>query len=63
VAIASESEDRFQQQVDAALKEWSQGDCVLGEQWFVHRFHAQCPLTNEYLVRQETLVVKPLFFF
>lgn len=46
MAVASESEDRFQQQVDAALKEWSQGDCVLGEQWFVHRFNTQYPLTD-----------------
>jgi hypothetical protein len=46
VAVANESEDQCQQQVDAALKEWSQGDCVLGEQWFVHRFNAQCPLTD-----------------
>jgi hypothetical protein len=46
VAVASDSEDQLQQQVDTALKEWSQGDCVLGEQWFVHRFSAQCPLTD-----------------
>lgn len=46
VAVASESEDRFHQQVDTALREWSQGDCVLGEQWFVHRFNAQYPLTD-----------------
>jgi hypothetical protein len=46
VAVASESEDQFQQQVNIALKGWSQGDCVLGEQWFVHRFNSQCPLTD-----------------
>jgi hypothetical protein len=46
VAVASESEDQFQQQVDAALKEWSQGDCVLGEHWFVHRYNPHCPLTE-----------------
>jgi hypothetical protein len=45
VAVASESEDQFQQ-LDAALKEWSQGDCVLGGQWFVHRFYAPFPLTD-----------------
>jgi hypothetical protein len=44
--VASESEDQFQQQVDAVLKEWSQGDCVLGEQWFVYRFNPHCPLTE-----------------
>jgi len=23
---------------DAALERWRQGDCVIGEAWFVHRF-------------------------
>jgi hypothetical protein len=45
VTVASDSEEQFQS-VDAALKEWRQGDCVLGEQWFVHRFDAQLPLTD-----------------
>jgi hypothetical protein len=44
--VASESEDQFHQQVDAALKEWSQGDCILGEHWFVHRYNPHCPLTD-----------------
>ncbi|MBD2489374.1 hypothetical protein [Aulosira sp. FACHB-615] len=35
------------QQIDAALKEWSQGDCVVGEHWFVHRFNPQHPLTSD----------------
>jgi hypothetical protein len=43
--VISDSEDQIQQ-VDAALQEWCQGDCVLGEQWFVHRFNPQFPLTD-----------------
>ncbi len=35
------------QTVDIALGEWCQGDCVLGEQWFVYRFNSQRPLTND----------------
>lgn len=27
-------------EVDRALKAWRQGDCVLGEHWFVHRINA-----------------------
>jgi hypothetical protein len=47
VAVESDSESHQpQQQVDAALKEWYQGDCVLGEQWFVHRFNPHYPLTD-----------------
>src|SRR5207248_9837797 len=32
--------------VDAALKDWRQGDCVLGEQWFVHRVDPALPLAD-----------------
>jgi hypothetical protein len=35
------------QAVDAALQEWRQGDCVLGEQWFMYRFDPELPLTKE----------------
>jgi len=31
--------------VNAALAEWRQGDCVLGEHGFVHRFNPSCPLS------------------
>lgn len=31
--------------VDQALAEWRQGDCVLGEQWFVFRLALDAPLT------------------
>lgn len=33
-------------EVDEVLKNWSQGDCVLGEYWFMHRFNPQQPLTK-----------------
>lgn len=39
--------DTWIQEVDAVLKEWRQGDCVLGEHWFVHRFNPQRPLTTD----------------
>ena len=32
--------------VDAALQAWRQGDCVLGEHWFIHRFDPAFPLTE-----------------
>lgn len=32
--------------VDAALAAWRQGDCVLGEHWFVHRFAPSLPVTE-----------------
>jgi len=33
--------------IDEALQEWRQGDCVLGEQWFVFRVSPAAPLTDE----------------
>jgi hypothetical protein len=33
--------------IDEALQEWRQGDCVLGEQWFVFRVAPESPLTDE----------------
>jgi hypothetical protein len=33
--------------VDAALRNWRQGDCVLGEQWFLFRSDPDSPLTRE----------------
>lgn len=32
--------------VDAALKEWRQGDCAIGEFWFAHRIEPSHPLTE-----------------
>ena len=39
--------DTWIQEVDAVLEDWRQGDCVLGEHWFVHRFNPQRPLTPD----------------
>jgi hypothetical protein len=44
---ASGREDPPYQIVDAALQSWRQGDCVLGEQWFIYRFDPELPLTRE----------------
>lgn len=32
--------------IDKALEEWRQGDCVVQEQWFIHRFDLTAPLTE-----------------
>jgi hypothetical protein len=39
--------DIWIQEVDSALKDWRQGDCVLGVHWFVHRFDPEHPLTTD----------------
>ena len=44
---ASEENNPQYQNVDAALQAWRQGDCVLGEQWFIYRFDPELPLTEE----------------
>lgn len=33
--------------IDEALQNWSQGDCVLGGQWFVFRISPDAPLTED----------------
>lgn len=33
--------------MDERLVEWRQGDCVVGEEWFLHRFDPAIPLTAE----------------
>jgi len=33
--------------IDEALQEWRQGDCVLGEEWFVYRVSTDAPLTDD----------------
>lgn len=43
----SNERDVWIQEVDATLKEWCQGDYVLGEYWFVLRFNPQRPLTPD----------------
>ncbi|MGE3536373.1 MAG: hypothetical protein AB7N91_02925 [Candidatus Tectimicrobiota bacterium] len=39
--------------IDTALQAWRQGDCVLGEHWFVHRFDPACPLTAQSVANAE----------
>ena len=39
--------DSWIQAIDTALSEWCQGDCVLGEHWFIYRFNPQRPLTPD----------------
>ncbi len=45
--MVNDHRDVWIQTVDTALKEWCQGDCVLGEHWFVYRFNPQRPLTSD----------------
>lgn len=44
--MAASEQESGMQQVDSALKNWRQGDCVLGKQCFVYRFDPQQPLTE-----------------
>ena len=39
--------DIWIQATDTILKEWCQGDYVLGEHWFIYRFNPQRPLTSD----------------
>lgn len=39
--------DIWIQEIDAALKQWCQGDYVLGEYWFVQRYDPKRPLTKD----------------
>jgi hypothetical protein len=45
--MAASEENGPQHRVDVRLQEWSQGDCVLGQQWFIHRFDPELPLTTQ----------------
>ena len=42
--------------IDEALQQWRQGDCVLGEQWFVFRVSPDAPLTNDAVAAAEDRV-------
>ena len=44
--MAVPEHDHPHHRVDAALQAWRQGDCVLGEHWFIHRFDPAVPLTE-----------------
>jgi hypothetical protein len=39
--------DIWIQAIDTTLLEWCQGDCVIGEHWFIYRFDLQRPLTSD----------------
>jgi hypothetical protein len=41
----AESDRPLPDRIDVALKDWRQGDCVLGEQWFLFRTDPGVPLT------------------
>lgn len=45
--IVVNNRDVLIHEVDTALKNWRQGDSVLGKHWFVYRFDPQRPLTSE----------------
>ena len=45
--MTAQRKDGKRDAVDAALRHWQQGDCVVGEQWFVHRLAPDIPLTEE----------------
>lgn len=40
-------DDDGRQQVDQQLEDWRQGDCVVGEQWFLFRTDVARPLTDD----------------
>jgi hypothetical protein len=45
--VVVNDQDSWIQTIDTALSKWCQGDCVLGEHWFVYRFNPQRPLTSD----------------
>jgi hypothetical protein len=45
--MADASAGEFFGVVDERLAYWRQGDCVVGREWFLHRFDAAIPLTAE----------------
>lgn len=42
--MTSNEGDSWIPEIDSALSEWSQGDCTIGDHWFVARFDPQRPL-------------------
>jgi hypothetical protein len=44
--VSAEFDDARIVAIDRALADWRQGDCVLGEQWFVHRVDRSLGLTE-----------------
>jgi len=52
--VAPETNTELYAEVDRALGDWRQGDCVLGEHSFVHRFEPSLPVTDVGRAIQET---------
>lgn len=46
IVVVNDRDARIKK-IDTTLKDWCQGDCAIGEHWFVHRFNPQAPLTPE----------------
>jgi len=44
--VTAQTDDDKRDAVDVALSNWRQGDCVVGEHWFVYRFTPDTPLTD-----------------
>ncbi len=40
-------DETARQRIDEALRKWRQGDCVLGDHWFLFQLNANAPLTEE----------------
>jgi hypothetical protein len=57
--VENESNDWIEK-VDTAVKQWCQGDYVLGEHWFVQRFNPDKPLTetSKEAAKEETDLVE-----
>jgi hypothetical protein len=43
--VVSNEPDGWIREIDTVLSKWSQGDCTIGDHWFVARFDPQRPLT------------------
>lgn len=48
--MTAQNNDEKRDAVDVALSNWRQGDCVIGEHWFVYRVTPDTPLTDGAIV-------------
>lgn len=44
--MTASADDAMDDAIDRALEPWRQGDCFVGDAWFVHRFEPANPLTE-----------------
>jgi hypothetical protein len=44
--VSNEPDDDWIREIDTALSKWSQGDCTIGDHWFIARFDPKHPLTT-----------------